>query len=194
MALVDWLARLGQLEVDSLMQRARSSPPGSRGVIALPWFGGARAPWWRDEARGALMGLSLDHDLADMARAVVESVAWDVTRCLDAATAATAATASRPGAPTPIGLVLGGTGANLSLWTDILTAVTGLPARRRRSGEAASAGAALLVARATGAPFDLDLVDPVESDIAPDESMVACYGALRPSVDAAATAVIELAR
>ena len=52
----------------------------------------------------------------------------------------------------------------------------------------------MLVARATGAPFDLDTVDRVESDIAPDQSMLSCYAALRPSADAAATAVIELGR
>ena len=82
-SLVDWLARLAGTDAESLMGLARSSPAGARGVIALPWLGGARAPWWRDTARGAVMGLSFDHDIGDMARAVVESVAWDVRRCLE---------------------------------------------------------------------------------------------------------------
>ena len=51
----------------------------------LPWFGGARAPWWRDGARGAMVGLALDHRLGDVARGVVEAVAWDVMRCLETA-------------------------------------------------------------------------------------------------------------
>jgi xylulokinase len=189
-SLVDWLARLAGLDTEALMQRARSSPPGSRGVIVLPWFGGARAPWWRDTARGAVVGLSFDHDIGDLARAVVESVAWDVRRCLESATHA-------PGGapvPVPVGLVLGGGGANMSLWTEILTAVTGLPARRRRSGEAASAGAAMLVARATGADLDLDRLDQIECEISPDPSMVAYYATMRPTVDDAAAAVIELGR
>jgi xylulokinase len=207
-SLVDWLARLAGADVEVLVQRAASSPPGSRGVIVLPWLGGARAPWWRDSARGAVVGLSFDHHVGDMARAVFESVAWDVLRCLESARDALDAhdtddtddahdtddAGARVAAP--VGLVLGGGGANSALWTEILTAVTGLPARRRRSGEAASAGAAMIVARAIGAQpgLDLDGLDPVEAQMSPDASLVATYAALRPSVDAAAAAVIELGR
>ncbi len=183
---VDWLARLAHLDVNDLMARARSSPPGARGVIALPWFGGARAPWWRAAARGALVGLSFDHDIADLARAVVESVAWDVARCLEAVRQAGDTSTA------PRGLVLGGGGANVDLWSEILTAVTALPARRSRAGEAASAGAAMLVSAATGVELDLPHAEQDEDEISPDASMVAAYATLRPSVDAAATAVIGL--
>ena len=188
-SLLDWLGRLAGLDGRSLMDRARSSPPGSRGVIVLPWWGGARAPWWRDTARGAVVGLSFDHDIGDMARAVVESVAWDVTRCLESATLWRGEEATPPA-----GLVLAGGGAHVATWTEILSAVTGLPARRRRSGEAASAGAAMLVARATGAQVDFDRIDPVEAETAPDAEMVSWYRTQRPAVDAAAAAVIDLNR
>ena len=59
---------------------AGESPPGARGVVAVPWLDGARAPWWRDDARAGFMGLGAAHGAADLARAVVESVAWDVLR------------------------------------------------------------------------------------------------------------------
>jgi xylulokinase len=189
-SLVDWLARLAGLDVDVLVERARSSPPGSRGVIVLPWLGGARAPWWRDTARGAVVGLSFDHDVGDMARAVIESVAWDVKRCLESVF-------DKPsGTTAPDGLVLGGGGASSAPWTEILSAVTGLPSRRRRSGEAASAGAAMIVARAIDGQLalDLDRLDPVEAEVSPDPSLVALYLSLRQGVDAAADAVIELGR
>ncbi len=187
-SLVDWLGRLAGLDTGSLMDRARSSPPGSRGVIVLPWLGGARAPWWRDTARGAVVGLSFDHDVGDMARAVIESVAWDVQRCLESATAAYTGSAG------PVGLVLAGGGSNSALWTEILAAVTGLPVRRPRWGEAASAGAAMLVARATEAEAGLDVTAGGEDadPIRPDAAMVECYASLRPGVDAAAQAVIGL--
>jgi xylulokinase len=188
-SLVDWLGRVTDLDPDSLMARAATSPAGSRGVIALPWLGGARAPWWSDAARGAFLGLSFDHEVGDMARAVVESIAWDLLRCLEAVTSA------RAGAALPIGLALGGGGATVPLWTEILTAVTGLPARRRRSGEAASAGAALLAGWATGTTDgDIDRLDPIDAEIVADPSTVASYAALRATVDAAATAVIGLSR
>ncbi len=63
-------------------RRGRSRPPGARGLVAVPWFGGARAPWWRDGARAGFVGASLDHDAGDFARAAVESVAAEVRRCL----------------------------------------------------------------------------------------------------------------
>ena len=95
------------------------------------------------------------------------------------------------------GLALGGGGATVALWTDILTGVTGLPARRRRSGEAASAGAALLVAcNGADVGFDahaaLDRLDPVVADIPADPGLVAQYSARRAVADAAAGAVIEI--
>jgi sugar (pentulose or hexulose) kinase len=104
------------------------------------------------------------------------------------------AAAARVGAPAPVGLALGGGGANVPLWNEVLTAVTGLPALRRRSGEAASAGAAIVAARATGIELDLDRIDPVDVERSPDPSMTASYAALRPAADAAAAAVIELAQ
>ncbi|HUY21888.1 MAG TPA: FGGY family carbohydrate kinase [Acidimicrobiales bacterium] len=179
-SLVAWLARLTGLDADTLLARAAVSPPGARGVVALPWFGGARAPWWRDGARGALTGLSHDHDAGDLARAVVESVAWDVARCLGSAHGSFE------------GLVLGGAGAAAAVWVDVLTAVTGLAASRRLSGEAASAGAAMVVARAVGSPLDLDRFDPVVAETHPDESWAERYRALRPRVDEAATAIIGI--
>ncbi len=187
-SLVDWLARLTGLGPDALMEQAGQSPPGSRGVTVLPWFGGARAPWWRDSARGAVTGLSFDHGSGDLARAIVEAVAWDVARCLEAVTRG-----GSGGAGTgPVGLVLGGGGTTVAVWVDVLTAVTGLPASRRRSGEAASAGAALLAARATGIDADLDRLDPVSADAAPDPAAVVLYRSLRPIADDAARAVIGL--
>jgi xylulokinase len=184
-SLVDWLSRLTGMDADVLGHHAASSPPGANGVIVLPWFGGARAPWWRDGARGAVVGLALDHHLGDLARAVVESVAWDVTRCLESA-------APAMGSEPLEGTVLGGSGATAALWTEVLTGVTGLPARRRRSGDAAGAGAALLSAHALGWDYDLDRIDPVVTQITPDPSVVADYRARRAEVDAAAQAVIGL--
>ena len=181
-SLAEWLTRLTGIDLVTMAHHAAMSPPGANGVVVLPWFGGARAPWWRDSARGAIVGLGLDHRLGDVGRAVVEAVAWDVQRCLESA-----------GRREPFrGLVLGGGGATVALWTEILTAVTGLPATRRRSGEAASAGAAILAARAIGADVDLDRLDPVDSEIDPDPGAVSAYRAHRPAVDAAADAVIAL--
>jgi xylulokinase len=187
-SVVEWLGRLTSLDTSVLMDRAAKSSPGARGIVALPWLGGARAPWWRDSARAAFVGLTFDHDAGDMARAIVESVAWDVVRCLEAATSRGAGL----DAPKPLGIVLGGGGASDALWVEVLSAVTGLAARRRRSGAAASAGAALLARHALGQPVDLDRIDPIAFESSPDPEAVARYQSLRPIVDQAALAILRL--
>ena len=180
-SLVRWLSSLTGLDPAALLARAADSPPGARGVLALPWPGGARAPWWCGEARAGFLGLSLAHDAGDLARAVIEAVALEVRRCLEA-------TGARPTT-----LALAGADGPGPLWPDILAAVTGLPALRRRRGEAASAGAALLAGRALGLGLDLDRLDPVVQTVDPDPDAVDRYRRLRPAADAAAAAVVGLA-
>ncbi len=143
-----WLGRLLDRPVDELATRAAKSPPGARGVTAVPWLDGARAPWWRDDARAGFVGLGAVHGADDLSRAVIESVAWDVLRCMEVVTA------GRLGGSAAQGVTLGGAGTGLPLWVDVLTSVLGIPAVRHRSGEAASAGAALLAGRALGHGID----------------------------------------
>jgi sugar (pentulose or hexulose) kinase len=177
--LLDWLSALTRLAPADLMTRAAAVPAGAGGALALPWFGGARAPWWQDRAAGALVGLTFDHDAGHLARAVLESVAFEVDRARDQMGPASALT------------LTGGQGPG-ALWPQILTAVTGLPARRR-GGQAASTGAALLTARAVAEDLDLDRIDPEIDTVMPDPAAVAAYADLRRRADAVARAVISLA-
>lgn len=182
-----WLGRIAGREAVELAELAARSPVGARGVVAMPWLDGARAPWWRDEARAGIVGLGLAHGLGDLARAVIESVACEVARCLEVVTAGSS------GARPASGISLGGAGSTLGLWVEVLTSVTGLPARRRRSGEAASAGAALLVAAALDRPLVLDVFDPVAEEVEPRPDAVAAYKELRPVLDRYAARLLELA-
>jgi xylulokinase len=179
-SLLSWLSALTGTDVDDLWAAAGRAPAGAGGVLALPWFGGARAPWWRPEARGGFVGLSFDHDAGDLARAVVESVAWEVRRCLAAA-----------GGPVA-GLALTGADRSRGPWAEVVAAVTGLPAVRRRSGQAASAGAALLTSGVVGAGYELDELDPVVETVVPDPSVTDLYEERRARADGAARAVVGL--
>jgi sugar (pentulose or hexulose) kinase len=97
----------------------------------------------------------------------------------------------RLGGSSAEGVTLGGSGTNLPVWVDILTAVLGVPATRHRSGEAASAGAALLAGKALGMGLTLDRLDPVAAVIEPDPEPVRVYRALRPRIDHVARSVLE---
>jgi sugar (pentulose or hexulose) kinase len=185
-SLLDWLGRLCGRPPDELADLASGSPPGARGVTAVPWLGGARAPWWRPGAAGGFVGLSDTHGPADLARAVFESVARDIQRCLGRM-------AGRcPPGPGLVGLGLAGGGATTSAWVEVLTGVTGLPARWRRSGQAASAGAALLGSRALGEGWDLEDMDPVVGRTEPDAGTVRRYGDLADHADRIATSLVGL--
>jgi xylulokinase len=182
-----WLGRLTGHSPADLAEQAARSPAGARGVTATPWLDGARAPWWRPDAGAAFVGLSSAHGLPDLARAVFEAVAWEVQRCLEAIAA------RRPAGSEVEGLALAGSGASVPVWAEVLTGVTGLPVTGRRSGQAASMGAAVLAAAAVGVEFDLDVVDPVDVVLTPDPAAVARYALRRPAADQVAGAVIGLA-
>ncbi len=79
-----WLAeQLGLDGPEALTALAARSPMGSRGVVALPYLaGGEQGALWDEDASGAFLGLSLAHGPADLARALLEGVAFEMRRCL----------------------------------------------------------------------------------------------------------------
>jgi len=181
-AALAWLQQLTGLDQLALVDAAAAAEPGARGVVALPWLNGARAPWWRPGARAAFLNLTPAHGPGDLARALYEAVAFDVARSLEAlSTAADIATVAATG-----GGVAG------PLWVQLLAAVTGRPVVLRRSGEAASAGACLLAGRAVGMPLELDRINPVVTTARPDPSLAKRYREIRPLVDRVADGVLGL--
>ena len=64
------------------------SPPGARGLIALPYFEGERTPMYDPNARGVLFGLTLKHTRADIYRALLESIGFGICHNVDGMRAA----------------------------------------------------------------------------------------------------------
>ena len=60
------------------------SPSGAKGLIALPYFEGERTPIQDPEACGVFFGLHLNHNRADIYRALLESVGFGIRHNLDA--------------------------------------------------------------------------------------------------------------
>ncbi len=84
-AVVQWLrdglhAIQGSGEVQSLAQ----SVPDSGGVIVVPAFTGLGAPYWKPDARGSITGLTRGSTLAHIARAALESIAFQSAALLQA--------------------------------------------------------------------------------------------------------------
>jgi sugar (pentulose or hexulose) kinase len=179
---VEWLGRLTGRTVVELADAAATSPPGARGVVALPWLNGARAPWWQPGARASFANLTAAHGPADLARSLWEAVADDVARCLGAL------------GPSIDGVVAAGGGTAGALWLEILAAAAGGPVVLRRSGEAASAGACRIAAVALARPDDyqLESINPITARVRPDEDLVARYRIRRPLADRVAETMLRL--
>lgn len=54
------------------------APPGAHSLLFLPWLNGSGAPVYNGNARGGFLNMSLDTTRADMARAVLEGVAFNL--------------------------------------------------------------------------------------------------------------------
>jgi len=111
----DWLAQLigGVADVE-LAQVA----PDCDGVLFLPYLIGERSPWWNPQARGAFVGLTMNHTRATLARAALEGVAFNLRLILDAL--------ESQGAALPVIRVIGG-GAQSPVWQHILADVFARP-------------------------------------------------------------------
>lgn len=65
---------LGEDVYVKLNEMIEQVPPGSKGLVLMPYFASAAAPRWDSNARGMLMGLTFAHDKACIARAFMEGI------------------------------------------------------------------------------------------------------------------------
>ena len=64
-------------------QEIASSPVGANGLLYLPYILGERSPRWNSEARGAFIGLKMEHTRGDLLRACVEGILMNLCVILD---------------------------------------------------------------------------------------------------------------
>ncbi|HEY1786217.1 MAG TPA: glycerol kinase GlpK [Pirellulales bacterium] len=76
-AVVQWLRDgLGIIEQSSDVERLAASVPDSGGVFLVPGFVGLGAPYWDPYARGAILGITRGTTAAHIARAALDSIAY----------------------------------------------------------------------------------------------------------------------
>ena len=131
----------------ALADLAAAMPPGSDGLVCLPYFAGERTPINDPDARGVYAGLTLSHGLGHLYRASLEGTAYGVRHNLE--------TMEAMGAP-PKRLVAVGGGAKNPLWLQIVSDATGLPQDVPEKTIGASYGDAFLAGLATGLVPGLD--------------------------------------
>ena len=71
-----------------------TSVESNGGVYLIPAFSGLGAPWWQDQVKAAIVGMTFNTTRAHIVRAAVESIAYQVTDLVKAMTATTGITIS----------------------------------------------------------------------------------------------------
>ena len=120
---------------------AEKIPPGSDGLIFLPYLSGERSPIWNEHAKGVYYGLDFSKTRAHMIRASLEGVAYSLHHNITVA--------ERSGAVVGELRAIGGA-ANSRLWTQIKSDITGKPILVPSSDTATTLGAAILAGVAVG--------------------------------------------
>jgi glycerol kinase len=146
-AVVQWLrdglhAIQGSHEVQDLAQ----SVPDSGGVIVVPAFTGLGAPYWKPDARGTITGLTRGSTVAHIARAALESIAFQSAALLHAMSR----DAVEAGGSAVTELRVDGGACINDLLMQFQADLLGIPVVRPAVTETTALGAAYLAGLATG--------------------------------------------
>jgi glycerol kinase len=141
-AAIQWLRDgLGLISQASDIEALAASAPHTGGVYLVPAFTGLGAPYWDPDARAAIFGLTRASTRSEIARATLDSVAYQTHDLLDAM----AADGLRPET-----LKVDGGMANNNLFMQRLADVLGMGIRRPTNAESTALGAACLAGLGCG--------------------------------------------
>ena len=163
----------GEGSYDLLTMEAASVPPGSDGLLFLPYLTGERTPHNDAGARGVFFGLHLRHTRAHLVRAVMEGVTFALRDSLELMRPLVAAV--------PEVRAIGG-GARSPLWRQMQADIFGTPAATLRETGGPAYGAAILAAVGAGM-FDsireaTDQWVSISETVEPDPGRVRLYDEL----------------
>ena len=146
----------GGVSYETLTAEAATAPPGSDGLLFLPYLSGERTPHNDANARGVFFGLHSAHNRSHLARAVMEGVCFALRDSLELM--------REQGAYPQQARIIGG-GARSSLWRQICADVFGLPIAITQPNAGPAYGAALLAA--VGCGIFADARQAVEACVKP---------------------------
>jgi glycerol kinase len=142
-ALVQWLRdNLGMIAQSPEVEALAKTVDDNGGVYFVPAFSGLFAPYWKSDARGAIVGLTRYVNKGHIARATLEATAWQTREVLDAMNADS-------GVPLTALKVDGGMVFN-DLLMQFQADVLGVPVIRPKVAETTALGAAYAAGLAVG--------------------------------------------
>jgi glycerol kinase len=152
-AVVHWLRDgLHAIKASGEVQQLAESVPDSGGVMFVPAFTGLGAPYWKPDARGAIVGLTRGTTVAHIARAALESIAFQSAALLQAMSRDAVNVGGQPVAELRVD---GGACVN-NLLMQIQADLLGIPVVRPKVIETTALGAAYLAGLSCGVYGNLD--------------------------------------
>ena len=132
-----------EISTEQVLETAAAQiEPGSRGLLAVPYWNNALMPYWDLNARGVLVGLTGIHGKAHVYRAILESIAFE-QRLMT--------TGAEKGLERPVEHVIAlGGGSRSPLWCQIVADVMQRPVSVAKETESTCLGAGMLAAAAAG--------------------------------------------
>lgn len=132
-----------------IVDEATAIKPGCDGLMLFPFFQGVQAPYWSNDARGLLIGLTTTHTRHHIARAILEGLAYESRRQIELLEAGTGTRIKE--------ILLYGGAAQNRLWCQILANITGRRVKASTDVEASALGAAMCAAWGIGSFPNLEL-------------------------------------
>ena len=146
-AVVQWLRDgLQAIEHSGQVQQLAESVPDSGGVMMVPAFTGLGAPYWKPDARGTITGLTRGTTIAHIARAALESIAYQSAALLQAMSRDAVSNGGRPVSELRVD---GGASVN-NLLMQFQADLLGIPVVRPACVETTALGAAYLAGLSSG--------------------------------------------
>jgi xylulokinase len=133
-----------------LNDEAQDVPPGSNGLIVLPYFMGERTPIWDTHARGVLFGLSLDHGRGHLVRALMEGAGYGLLHNFELMRAS--------GVKMKFPMILSEGGANSPMWRQIIADILNVECAFALSSKGAPVGNAVAAGVGVGIYRNYDVV------------------------------------
>ncbi|MHA1695100.1 MAG: xylulokinase [Candidatus Helarchaeota archaeon] len=133
---------------------------GANGLLLIPHFAGAGAPYWNSLAKGIIIGLSLNHTRYDIIRSIFEAVGFEIRKNIELF--------NEMGIKVDEIRITGG-GTRSSFWNQIQADIYGIPVLRVSTEETTSLGCAILIGVGSGVYKNFD--DAIESMITIKEKL-----------------------
>jgi len=161
---------------DLITNQAAQAPPGSKGLLFLPYISGERTPIWNPYARGVFFGVTLGHNRNDFLRSVLEGASFAIKHVIEIL--------ETDGGLNIPEIKIGGAAASSLVWNQIIADILGKKVISLTSSHIEVLGAAVLAGVSVGAypdyPTAVEKTVVLDREFEPDPRAHEAYNRLFP--------------